>query len=194
MRIFLTVLLVVFLKIGFSQIRTPIWCFPSCGNTISGIAIGLAEIKPECRTNVNGIRLELIGLGIGIGFAGFHPSDGDTFESSDGQQFIPGTINGINLSLSGTIKSDNLNGLTIGGMAQILNHVNGLMLSIGGNISVSINGVQGAFMGNEAGNVKGFQFCLISNRAESLKGVQIGLFNKTEKIKGIQIGKEFFCK
>ena len=92
------------------------------------------------------------------------------------------------LSLFGTIKFDNLNGLTIGGFAQALNNVNGVMISLAGNISTEFSGLQLSFMGNDAYSVKGVQLCFASNSTNILKGVQIALFNKSQKTKGVQIG------
>jgi len=171
----------------YTQNRTPIWAFPSCGNTIHGIAVGLADIKDSCITNVNGIRLEAIGLGLGVGFLGYHPSY-DVNDSILMNQPPTGTINGINLSLFGTIKFDNLNGLTIGGFAQALNNVNGVMISLAGNISTEFSGLQLSVMGNDAYSVKGLQLCMVSNSVHDLKGVQIGLINQSQKTKGFQIG------
>lgn len=171
----------------YTQNKTPIWAFPSCGNTIHGIAVGLADIKDSCITNVNGIRLEAIGLGLGIGFLGFRPSS-DINDSIIMNQPATGTINGINLSLFGTINPDNLNGLTIGGFAQALNDVNGVMISLAGNISTEFSGLQLSFMGNDAYSVKGVQLCFASNSTNILNGVQIALFNRSQKTKGIQIG------
>lgn len=186
MRISVTLVLSILLNTTFAQTKAPIWLFPSCDNTINGIAIGLAELKPECVTGVNGVRLELIGLGIGIGFAGFHPSEGDEFNQIRASSFVPSTINGINLSLTGTISSNHLNGLTVGGFGQIFNRINGVMISVINN-SVSINGAQFSLLGNDCGIVKGIQLSLF-NGAKELNGFQIGLLNKTSKIKGIQIG------
>lgn len=176
-----------------SQVRSPIWWFPTCGKTINGVAIGLADTKfsdnsDSCHTNVNGVKIELIGLGVGAGFLDYSPAI-DTVQAYNFHLDSLFAVNGINLSFFGSILPHmNVNGVTACIFAQAFNSVNGIMFAIGGNLGTEINGAQLSFIGNDALIVQGLQLAIGLNKADQLDGVQVGLINKTRILNGLQIG------
>lgn len=176
-----------------SQVRSPIWVFPTCGKTINGIAIGLADTKfsdnsNSCHTNVNGVKIELIGLGIGAGFLNYSPAI-DTVKAYNFLSDSLFTINGISLSFFGSILPRmNMNGVTACIFFQAFNSVNGIMFAFGGNSGTEVKGAQFSFIGNDALVMQGVQLTLGLNKADQIDGVQIGLVNKTRILNGLQIG------
>ena len=193
--LFLFSMMILFTAMSFGQNsnRFPIWTFHERDVTIHGISVGLLSAPiNERNTNTNGIRLELIGLGI---FAPMIPSF-PTFEEQRSER-----INGLNLSALGTMSNSLINGLSIGGGGQIHYQVNGLSLSMMMNLAEKQNGVMIAGMNmtkvtnglqiglaNMTFTANGVQAGFALNEAETMRGLQIGMVNRTENLRGIQIG------
>ena len=108
-RIFANIILFVLSICSYGQNdnRFPIWTFHEKNVNIHGISVGLvSDIQNERNTNTNGIRLELIGLGILVPMIPDFP----TFEEQCSER-----INGLNLFTLGTVCDCLINGLSIGG-------------------------------------------------------------------------------
>jgi hypothetical protein len=195
----------------------PIWTFHQDDINIHGISLGLWTLNKEPRyTNTNGIKLELLGVGIGLPLIGRSPipeTDSAFFELQ--QKPLSERINGLNLSATGTFCHCQTNGLAAGLIGQMHFQVNGLSASLFVNFTQKLNGimvsayndayymnglqlgymnsgsktkgVQIGIFGNGAVEMKGLQIGLV-NISKKLKGLQIGLFNKSKKLKGFQIG------
>lgn len=152
----------------------PIWTYHQDSINIHGVSLGLASWSGEPRhTNTNGVKIELIGLGILLPLAG-----GSTIVKSDSAYLelnnepFSERINGLNLSVTGTICQCETNGISLGVIGQTSHRVNGISASVFMNFSQQHNGIMTS----------------IYNEAYEMNGLQIGLFNKTSKLRGIQIG------
>jgi hypothetical protein len=178
----------------FCQNYFPIWTFHQKNINIHGISVGFFSTAiSERNTNTNGIRLELIGLGM---FTALIPSfpEFDTLPPSE-------RINGLSLSASGTICDCYTNGVSAGFVGQINRQVNGISLSAMMNIAKKQNGVMiatanyteitnGLQLGltNGSSKINGVQIAMTINESEEMRGLQIGVVNKSENFRGIQIG------
>jgi hypothetical protein len=166
----------------------PIWTFHKDSIKIHGISVGLWSFNSEPRfTNTNGIKIELIGVGIGIPLIPRSPiiETDSAFIKLRNEQ-LSERINGLNLSASGSVCHCLTNGLTAGFIGQIHFQVNGISTSLFMNFTQKHNGVMTALF-NDAYYMNGLQVGF-SNNGYKINGVQIGLFNKSKKLKGIQIG------
>jgi len=191
-------------QIKNDKVRAPFGIFQKDSLTINGVSVGLWSINQNSgHTKTNGIRMELIGLGVGMPLMSRSP----VVETKVGFMKVKSMplsemINGLNLSGTGTLCDCKINGLTAGLIGQINFQVNGISASLYGNLSQKHNGLMAAFGFNEAfyvngvqmgiGNTgyitKGVQLGFIGNYAEEMTGLQIGLFNKSERLKGLQLG------
>jgi hypothetical protein len=153
-------------------------------------------------TNTNGIKFELIGIGILLPLIPRSPiAETDSAFLKLQQEPLSERINGLNLSTSGTFCHCLTNGLTAGVIGQINFHVNGISTSLFMNLNQKHNGLMAAMfneayymngiqigLSNYGSKTKGIQLALITNETNEMKGLQIGLFNKSKKFKGLQIG------
>lgn len=177
--------------------RNVIWFTPSGVNQINGVAIGPLEslVLKKCNQTVNGITLNLIGVGILMPLIPYDPND-DNFDKlkSDTAVFKgiddeiknsshaekSDTHNGIVLSLAGAV-TGKVNGIYASGFCAMTGEVKGLVMAPFMNISFHVKGVSiGGF--NSVAKMKGLQIGII-NKAANLKGLQIGIWNRTRKRK-----------
>ncbi|OYU85511.1 MAG: hypothetical protein CFE24_01000 [Flavobacterium sp. BFFFF2] len=186
------------------KIRAPFGIFQKDSLTIDGISVGLWSINQNSRhTKTNGVRVELIGLGVVMPLISRSP----VVETKEGFMKVKSMplseqVNGLNLSGTGTLCDCKINGLTAGLIGQINFQVNGISTSLYGNLSQKHNGLMAAFGFNEAfyvnglqmgmGNTgyitKGVQLGFMGNYANEMTGLQIGLFNESKHLKGLQLG------
>jgi hypothetical protein len=181
----------------------PIWTFHKDSINIHGISIGLWSFNSEPRlTNTNGIKIELIGVGIGIPLIPRSPIvETDSAFIKLKQEPLSERINGLNLSASGSACHCLTNGLTAGFIGQIHFQVNGISTSLFMNFTQRHNGVMAALFNdayymnglqvgfsNNGYKTKGLQIGILGNNTNEMNGVQISLINKSKKLKGIQIG------
>lgn len=166
----------------------PIWTFHKDSINIHGISVGLWTFNTGPKhTNTNGIKIELIGVGILIPLIPKSPivtSDSAFIKLK--QEHLSERINGLNLSTSGSACQCLTNGLTAGFMGQIHFQVNGISTSLFMNFTQKHNGVMTALF-NDAYYMNGLQIGF-SNNGYKTKGLQIGLFNKSKNLKGLQVG------
>jgi hypothetical protein len=189
---------------GQSKTRLPLWTFNTKNTNVYGLAIGYTTTERIENVKTNGLRLELLGLGMFLPLIPGAPiAENDSLHNLNLKGPYTETINGINLSPIGTGCDCKINGLNLYGVGSITGEVNGISTgffiniterqngiqgSVFFNIAYELNGIQAAFFGNRnSGVVKGVQIGA-QNETRELKGLQIGLFNKTTKIKGIQLG------
>ena len=174
--------------------RFPVWTYHEKNVNIHGISIGLVStIISERNTNTNGIKLELIGLGVFTPLIPEFPK----FENGDSER-----INGLSFSASGTVCDCLTNGLSVGAIGQINNQVNGISATMLMNVTGKQNGIMLALInmsdimnGLQLGGVNaseseahGVQLGFIGNESEVMRGLQIGLYNKSKNLRGVQIG------
>jgi hypothetical protein len=199
LRTILTLLTLLALTHAQGQItkkRNLLWFLPSANTKINGLAGGLIinSIKNndrELTTVVNGLSIELIGVGILVPLAPSHPFYGENdklFTNNIYLDSIVNTymqekyrINGISLSSGGLAGNDiEVNGLNISGLNTLTAKTNGLSVCVFANFSAILNGVSIAGLYNSTVQTRGLQIGLF-NRTMRLKGFQIGLWNKNEK-------------
>ncbi len=165
------------------------WVIPVVDTRINGLAGGLIinslkDTDSVLTTEINGLGIELIGVGFFLPLAPSSPiySESDDFYLNDenlasivnSYNYAKYRINGISISGGGIGGHDiNINGLNLSGINTLTGKMNGLSVCILINISGVVNGV----------SIGG----LVNNSIQS-KGLQIGLFNKTTRLRGIQIG------
>lgn len=181
----------------------PIWSFHKDSINIHGISVGLWSFNSEPRhTNTNGIKIELIGVGLGVPLIPRSPIvETDSLFIKLKKEPISERINGLNLSASGSVCNCLTNGLTAGYIGQIHFQVNGISTSLFMNFTQKHNGVMAAFFNdayymnglqvgfiNNGYKTKGLQIGMFVNNTGEMKGLQIGLYSKSKKLKGLQIG------
>jgi len=181
-----------------------LWTFNTKDTKIFGLAVGYTTTQRIKNVNTNGIRFELLGLGILLPLIPDAPiAKNDSTHHIYINAPYSERINGLNLSPIGTGCDCKINGLNIYGAGSITRQINGisagfimnitevqngLQASIYFNWTYNMTGIQAAFIGNtNHGTVRGIQISA-QNTTNELKGIQIGLYNKTKKIKGLQIG------
>ncbi len=166
----------------------PIWSYHQKNINIHGVSLGLWTGAATPRfTNTNGVKIELIGVGLGLLLMPHSPiADDDSSYAQMVNKPISEKINGLSLSATGTACHCKTNGISVGAIGQINFQVNGLAASFIANFSQKHNGMMIA-LGNEAYEMNGLQVGL-ANDAHRIKGVQIGLHNGGTEMKGVQLG------
>lgn len=188
-----TVLFLVLMDSSYGQINRkkdyfPAWTFHQDSINIHGISVGLWSINEEPRyTNTNGVKFELIGVGIALPLIPRSPivEIEEAFVELN-QKPLSERINGLNLSTSGTVCHCLTNGFTAGFIGQINFKVNGISASLVMNLVLKQNGFMVSLF-NDAYSVNGLQIGL-GNTGVKARGVQMGLINNSKNLKGIQIG------
>jgi len=176
--------------------RPIIWVIPSLDTRINGVAVGfminsLKETDSVLTTEINGLNIEIIGVGLLLLLAPsdpiYHKSDSAYFDNSYVDTIINSynsakyKVNGISISLAGTVGHDiNINGINLSGLNTLTGKTNGLSTSILINMNGVVNGVSVAVLLNKTIQTKGLQIGLF-NQTKRLRGFQIGLWNKNEK-------------
>ncbi len=184
----------------------PVWTFHQDNVTIHGVSLGLWSFEREepRRTHTNGIKYELIGIGLGMPLVGASSlvSESDSAFMVLKEKTLSERINGLSLSTTGTVCHCLTNGVTVGLVGQINFEVNGISASLVMNVTEKHSGVMATMLSNEAYYMNGLQIGLFNtgvktrgvqigatNRAPKvMKGVQLGIFNKTGRLKGVQLG------
>jgi hypothetical protein len=152
----------------------PIWTFHKRNINIDGLSVGLLSLRDKPSfTNTNGIRLELIGIGLFAPLIPYSPvAQSDSAFELEKRIEISERINGLSLSSTGTACDCIINGVSAGLIGQIQFKVNGISASGYLNFVQIHNGIQIAFI----------------NETFKLRGLQLGVFNKSHQTKGFQIG------
>lgn len=208
LRVFLLVVFFLSSFVSVSQERKkrnifPIWTYHRKNTNIHGLSLGAFTVFDEPRkVKTNGIKLELIGVGLLLPMIPQSPivttdSNYINWMRSEASE----RINGINLSVSGSVCECKTNGIVIGGYAQIHREINGLSASLVMNLIQKQSGLQLAILSNETFKLRGAQFGLANwgykanglqvgayNYSDQMKGTQIGIYNKAKKLRGFQIG------
>ncbi|MBI3519761.1 MAG: hypothetical protein HY062_10445 [Bacteroidetes bacterium] len=189
-----TILLVYLIQntlVAQNKVCFPVWTFHDDSTTIQGLSVGFNQSFNIQQVKVNGINIELFGLGIIAPLMPQSPVCGDscTLKSEFQSDTVAMQINGINISPLGSICDCNINGVNINGMASNANITNGLSMTIFANFAQIANGIQFAFIGNDSAFMNGVQCSFYINVSRSSsRGVQIALFNDATIHNGLQIG------
>lgn len=171
------------------RVRNFAWFTPNYVEEINGLAIGFSteNIKNDFSERkdslkISGLNIELMPLGVIWIFSGtIFNNPPELIENYERyKNHLELKIYGVNLSLSGTIKTAKINGVNISGLSTSVVEINGLSLSGFNTFTYVMNGVNISGVQNIAVKCKGVQIALF-NRAKELKGVQIGLWNNNGK-------------
>jgi hypothetical protein len=190
-------ILINFQAIGQNYKNRPVaWYIPSINTRINGLAAGfiinsMKDKVPLSATVVNGLSLELVGVGFFLPLAPSSPiySEVDSFYSIDSNldsivnsyKLARYKINGISISAGGIGGHDiNINGINLSGINTLTGKTNGFSACILININGVVNGVSIGGLVNNTIQTKGLQIGLF-NRTTRLRGLQIGLWNHNEK-------------
>lgn len=199
MKTILTVLtLIVFIQTHgqITKRRNLVWVLPAVDTKINGLATGLilSSLKDndsQPTTIVNGLSVELIGLGLLIPLAPSHPFYSNNPKLLANNTYLDSIIstytrdkyrvNGISLSSGGLTGNEiAVNGLNLSGFNTLTAKTNGLSVCVFANFSAILNGVSIAGLYNSTLQTKGLQVGLF-NTTKRLRGFQIGIWNKNEK-------------
>jgi hypothetical protein len=167
----------------------PVGTFHQKNVIIDGISVGLASSAVPKHNQTNGLKIELIGLGL---FTLMMPQSPIAKDPADYRQRMKDTlgerVNGVVLSPLGSISDCAINGLSIGGYGQISRSVRGGYISGFCSWTQCIQGLQASGWINETFELRGAQVAIFYNGSYDAKGAQIGLWNKSRKMRGVQIG------
>ena len=169
---------------------------PELNTKVNGIGIGLMinSLKFEgdtTTTRINGLNVELVGIGFFAPLAPSNPLIPDDVKIEqiapildsliiEAKQPKPYKINGLNISLGGLAGHEiQLDGLNISGIATLTSKTNGVSIAILMNLNKVMHGISAGFI-NQCLEHKGLQIGVF-NQSEKTKGIQIGLWNKNEK-------------
>lgn len=168
----------------------PVWTFRQENVNIHGISVGFFSRPEQVQTNTNGIKIELIGVGIIA--AAFIPrspvAQNDSEYTAYTADSISERINGLDLSVAGGFCDCKTNGIKVGGLFLSNRKTNGISVTTELNFAQVHNGAQISGLHNEAFFMHGIQVSVLLNKAHYARGLQLALFNKSEDLKGIQIG------
>lgn len=179
-------------KIDYKN-RYGIFTTPVSKNTqIDGVAIGLLMSVPWRHADylkIDGLNLEIspfgaIGAPLAFIASIFSPFNRDTSDHSNGDlgsyNIFPEKndtsstlINGLSVSIGGTVRETKINGVTLNGLINFGDCTNGFELTGFMNLHHEFNGII----------IAGFR-----NKTTTGKGVQIGLFNTCKSGRLIQLG------
>lgn len=191
-------------SISLHKTKFPIWTFHQNNITVNGMSLGLASWegdKPR-KANTNGIKIEIIGLGLFVPLMPKSPiAENEVDYNKLKMEPVSEKINGVALSASGTVCNCLTNGISAGLISQINTYVNGVSATVEFNFSQKNNGLMlaafndayimnGMQLGlfNNGFISKGLQVSILSNSNRSILGMQLGTYNISENLKGIQIG------
>ena len=167
----------------------PAWTFHAKNARIHGLSLGFVNLDRGPKNTVtNGVRAELLGLGILIPMMPQSPvvaSDSALLKTYGEQPYEK--VNGLNLSVSGSLCNCVINGGSAGYIAQIIRKVNGVSAALAINIVQLSNGIQVAAMFTDSYRNNGLQAGCFNNGVYN-KGLQVGIINHSAELRGIQIG------
>lgn len=189
------IILITFIFIAFQvnaqikKVRPVAWKIPSVYTRINGLAGGFIinsfkDTEKVLVTEVNGMSIELIGLGLFMPLTPMDPIYSESKEFYKNKKNVDSLIKTYN-----NVKYC-INGLSIsaGGIGGQDIKINGVNVSGINTLTSEINGLSVCFLINYSGIVNGVSIGALKNTTLQTKGLQIGLFNKTSRLKGIQIG------
>jgi hypothetical protein len=172
------------------KVKPLFWMGPLQNKAVYGICFTPLGFKEHYNAVVNGLNLELLGIGtaastINLPFA--LPAMARSFAFMD---TIPEVynfqVNGISLG-SGFVQKGVLNGICVGG--GLIGKLNGISVGVV-NLMYRANGlVIGAFLGNAIAEMQGLGIAFINVVGFRMHGVQVALFgNDVEfRMRGVQV-------
>ena len=199
----LSLFIFIFQNIGYSQDSTKselkdkwfLWYYPAYNTRINGIAIGFFNFTNDKNQEVNGIKVELMGMGF-IGPLIPYFADQITGQNQLDSTRIKNAfkIRGLNISLTGTVEGSRMEGISIGGISTMHTQLRGISLAVfHANNIIDMKGIQLAPI-NSSYKMRGVQLGLVFSAANDFKGIQIGSITSSTTMVGLQIGLLNFSK
>ena len=167
--------------------RSIFWTYHQKNVTTNGISLGIGSFGESMNSYTNGLKIELIGMGILLPLIPKSPIPDSEIEYEKLMiKPISERVNGIVISGAGNVCDCTTNGINIGLIGHANRKLNGISIAAVMNIAQKSNGIQlSAF--NESFKMNGLQVGL-SNYSYKTRGIKIGLMNSSKNLKGIQIG------
>ena len=156
------------------------WTYHQKNANTHGISLGLGSFKQSMNNYTNGLKIELIGMGVLLPLIPKSPIASSEIEYENLMKTpISERINGIVISGAGTVCDCTTNGINIGLIGHSNRKLNGISIALVMNIAQKNNGIQiSAF--NESFYMNGLQVGL-TNYSYNTNGIQIGLLNTSKK-------------
>jgi hypothetical protein len=185
------------------KVRPLFWIGPLRNKAVYGICFTPLGFREHYNAVVNGLNLEVLGIGtaattIGSGFA-LSAMD-RSFASMD---TIPEVynfqVNGISLG-SGFVQRGVLNGIGVGGgwigklngisvgVVHCTYRANGLVIGVVGNAIAEMRGLGIAFTNDVGFRMRGVQLALFANAVSNGRILEESLLNKEKGLIGLQVG------
>ena len=163
------------------------WTYHQRNVTTNGVSLGIGSFGESMNSYTNGLKIELIGMGILLPLIPKSPiADNEIEYEKLIISPISERVNGIVISGAGNVCDCTTNGINIGLIGHANRKLNGISIAGVMNIAQKSNGIQiSAF--NESFKMNGLQLG-ITNYSYNTNGLQIGLLNTSKNLKGIQIG------
>ncbi|MCG2612926.1 hypothetical protein LZZ85_01500 [Terrimonas sp. NA20] len=151
----------------------PGWTYHKRNAVILGVSGGLWSSMDSARKTTSiGLKLEAPGVGLLAAFVPSSPvSETDSAFQVFKKKVVSEKVYGLSVSLTGTACNCTVNGVSVGGIAQIQGRVNGISFS-----PISFTEVH-----------NGIQLSIFS-QTYKMNGIQIGFMNKSSRTRGIQLG------
>ncbi len=180
------------------KVRPLFWIGPLRNKAVYGICFTPLGFREHYNAVVNGLNLEV--LGIGTLLTTFHSIIAPFVmaESFDSMDTIPEVynfqVNGISLG-SGFVQRGVLNGIGVGG--GLIGKLNGISVGVV-NLMYRANGLVIGGVGNAIAEMRGLDIALLNVVGFRMRGVQVALFgnfvledslpNKEKGLIGLQVG------
>lgn len=170
--------------------RAPIWYAPARNTATYGVSLGPVHFWSEdALFAIHGVGIEL-GMGVLLPLATGYSLSELLPEEVVAMDTTPALkrLNGINLSATGSVGVEQINGLSFNGLGTSVGRLRGFQASLILSMGREINGISAAFAVNDAYRVNGAQIALIENNSAVHNGLQLSIFNQSKKMRGLQIG------
>jgi hypothetical protein len=187
------------------KVRPLFWIGPLRNKAVYGICFTPFSFREHYNAVVNGLNLELLGIGTAYTF---FPYPGfalrDMYRSFASMDTIPEVynfqVNGISLG-SGFVQRGVLNGIGVGGgfvgklngisvgVIHCMYRANGLVIGVLGNATAEMRGLKIALLNNVVGfRMRGVQLAILGNGVFNDRTLEDSLPNKEKGLIGLQMG------
>jgi hypothetical protein len=185
------------------KVRPLFWIGPLRNEAVYGICFTPIGFREHYNAVVNGLNLEVLGIGTAAATIGSLFALSAMSISFDSMDTIPEVynfqVNGISLG-SGFVQKGVLNGIGVGGgligklngisvgVVNCMYRANGLVIGAVGNAIAEMRGLGIAFMNDVGFRMHGVQVALLGNVVSNGRILEDSLRNKEKGLIGLQVG------
>jgi len=185
------------------KVRPLFWIGPLQNKAVYGICFTPLSFREHYNAVVNGLNLELLGIGTLYNTIGSLLALFAMAESFDSMDTIPEVynfqVNGISLG-SGFVQKGVLNGIGVGGLligklngisvsvVNLMYRANGSVIGVVGNAIAEMRGLGIGFMNGVGFRMHGVQLALLGNAVFNGRILEDSLRNKERGLIGLQVG------